>query len=184
VWNLKDGGWFSNTKSLIPIRVTANLADISHFELRPYSEKKTIYFENIRLPDIDRNLVQQIPPITLPIESSNDPTSISNLFEPFEFEITSYAGRPIRGTSQDSQNFSFIFRDTQRMTTASEATVAFRLERPIPFKISAKLKGPNITQDSSTIASGSTGRRNQPHGSFQVIQGDLGQADAVVINFE
>ncbi|MBT5709181.1 MAG: hypothetical protein HOI66_22905 [Verrucomicrobia bacterium] len=184
MWNLKDGGWFSNTKSLSPISVPANLADISHFEFRPYSDKKTIYFENIRLPDIDRKLVQQIPSITLPRESIKNTTNISYLCEPFEFEITSYTGKPIRGTSQNSRNFSFLFWDTQRTTAEEEATVAFRLERPIPFKISSKLKGPNISLDSPIKASGSTGGQNSPYGSYQIIQGDLKQADAIVINFE
>ncbi|MCA9016874.1 MAG: M56 family metallopeptidase, partial [Planctomycetaceae bacterium] len=66
--NLREDGWFSAQTGNSPVRIMLPLNEIAHFELVPYVEPVTIYFEQIRLPSRAAPLDQQLPTIEFPID--------------------------------------------------------------------------------------------------------------------
>jgi beta-lactamase regulating signal transducer with metallopeptidase domain len=60
----RGGGWYSaRLNSMGPIRIMVPLEEIDHFEVLPYAEPVTIYFENLQLPSRETPLEVQFPMI-------------------------------------------------------------------------------------------------------------------------
>ena len=105
-FNLKPSGWFSARVSPRPTTITAALNQIDHFELLPYREPKTIYFQDIRLPARAAKLANKIPNARFDIAGTAQ-SETCQTFAPLLIQFQSFPGDAFSSNGYMSNGYMF-----------------------------------------------------------------------------
>ena len=131
-WDLKSSGWHSAGSGGTPIRIMAPLDEIDHFELLPWVEAETIYFENILLPARHAPLQQQLPVIEFPVAGTAWKHT-SELFSPMLIHFESIRGSAYSGFSSGSHGYQLTDRPEDERSPDTSTTVKWLADAFIDF---------------------------------------------------
>lgn len=131
--NLNEDGWFSSQTGNSPIRIMLPLSEIAHFELVPYVEPKTIYFEQIQLPARSAPLNQELPLIEFPVDGQARKYT-SDAFNPLRVHFESHRGNLYSGMGSYNNSFEFHERPLKDQFPKSKMTVSWYYHATIDLK--------------------------------------------------
>lgn len=175
--NLNPDGWFSAQTGGSPVRIMLPLNQIDHFELRPYTRTKTIYFERVQLPARHAPLQQQLPTIDFPIDGQPREFT-SELYFPLQVHFKSQQGDPYTGMGANENGFTFNERPKKDQSPDSKCTINWYYYATIDLKHRLNfIEAPNVKQSgsSSSYASSIWGyagysKRNTPLQDVEAVQ--------------
>ena len=133
---LKDAGYFSPSVIGGPIRIHAPLDDIAFFELLPYSEAESIYFEDIQLPKRPGAL-DGIPVIEFPINGVPQEHT-ADILGPMKIEFQSLRGRAYSGIGGNQHGITFTERDPDQLDADTSSTVTWRIDSSAAFEFESE----------------------------------------------
>lgn len=180
-WNLKESGWISSRSGSELMRLPTPLEEVSHFELRPYADRQTVYFENVRLPAMDREL-QEMPAVVVKLYPGQT-NYLSEVLAPFSMKLSARQGRAFGGVSGNDRGFTFTAQRSDARRNPRVATLAVELENGVDFsKKTYLLHTDGSVLDDSTGGSRFSNPRG-PAGWYRNIEANLKQAKAMVVEF-
>ncbi|MCP4510976.1 MAG: hypothetical protein GY826_31780, partial [Fuerstiella sp.] len=97
---------------------------IDHFELLPYVESETVYFEDIRLPLRTDALDDEIPTVEFPVHGVPH-SHTSDLFTPMQIRLRSFHGNAFSGISTDSHRVHLIKTLPEQLNPNNASTITW-----------------------------------------------------------
>lgn len=135
-FDLKPYGWMSaSVGSEGPITIGAPLNQIDHFELLPYRESETIYFENLRLPARQAELDQALPSAQFEI-GGEARTATCLTFAPLEIKFQSYSGDVWSIGALVNGGYTLGVRKAEGVKTEKDSTVIWKTNALCEFDAS------------------------------------------------
>lgn len=124
-WNMKRSGWFSSDFTTVGSeRLSVPLADIDHFELRPYAEPTTIFFEDIRLPPRQGELDEDVPVVEFPVNQLQQEFT-SDVFSPLDIHFRSRRGNVYAGIVGTEFSVSLQEQDEKQQNPDTNCTIVW-----------------------------------------------------------
>jgi beta-lactamase regulating signal transducer with metallopeptidase domain len=123
-WNIKSGGWFSGNDAGGSEKMAIPLEDIDHFELRPYVEPITIFFEDIRLPLRRGDLDENVPVVEFPVNQLEQ-EFMSEVFSPLNIHFRSRRGQVYSGISSVEFTVSLQEQDKKQRKPDTNCTIVW-----------------------------------------------------------
>jgi beta-lactamase regulating signal transducer with metallopeptidase domain len=137
-WNLKTGGWYSVQVGSSPIRIGVPLDGIDHFEILPYIESRTIYFEGIQLPARHGTLEQ---PAELSVEFAINGKAtefVSEELSPLAITFEAFRGDRYHGHASGRFGYELLEKPRDGWELDTATTVIWHTD--VPIKLTHKLE--------------------------------------------
>ena len=127
-WNMRSGGWFSaNVTGGGGERLDIPLDDIEHFELCPYTEPTTFFFEDIRLPVRLGELDENVPVVNFAVNQLEQEFT-SDILSPLNIHFRSLRGRVFSGIGSGQFGVSLHERDRKQQEPGTNCTVVWETD--------------------------------------------------------
>ncbi len=136
-WNMKRSGWFSSNVTGGFERLNIPLVDIDHFELRPYAELTTVFFEDIRLPGRHGELDENVPDVQFPVNQLEQEFT-SDVFSPLNIRFRSLRGRVYAGIGGSESGVSLQERDKKQRDPDNNCTLVWETDGSVEWKSKAE----------------------------------------------
>ncbi|MDA1229367.1 MAG: M56 family metallopeptidase [Planctomycetota bacterium] len=137
-WNMKSGGWFSaNLAGGGGERLNIPLEKIDHFELCPYTEPTTIYFEDVRLPARRGVLDENVPDVNFAVNQLEQEFT-SDVCSPLNIHFRSLRGRVFSGIGSGQSGVSLHERDKKQQKPDTDCTIVWEMDGNVQFSSKAE----------------------------------------------
>jgi beta-lactamase regulating signal transducer with metallopeptidase domain len=154
--NMKSGGWFSSNVTGGSERLNIPLGEIDHFELRPYVEPTTIFFEDIRLPVRHGELDENVPVVEFPVNQLEQDFT-SKVFSPLNIHFRSRRGNVYSGIRGGEFGISLQEREVKQQEPETNCTIVWSTDgslvcnslTELVFRLDAKIDPKKIGGDTS-----------------------------------
>lgn len=150
---LKNFGWFSAATMDGPIRMHLPLEEIDHFEITPYVEPVSIYFEKIQLPKRAGQLAD-VPPIDFLIDGVPR-QHVSDALSPVRIRFESLRGRAYSGVGGNQHGITLNETDPADLKPNTMSTVTWRIDGSAAFDVESE-----FVVGIEAAAPGNLGRRS------------------------
>ena len=130
-FNLKPSGWFGASLQT-PTTIPVALDKIDHFELLPYREPKTVYFENVQLPRRAAELKKDLPNATFDIGGEAQAATCKT-FAPLLIQFQSFPGDAFSSSGYGDNAFTFGKRASKDRKVESRSTITWTTNTALRF---------------------------------------------------